>query len=44
MNIQPVLTALLAYSIMGERLSSGSLVSGLVILLGVFLVQNQPAA
>jgi drug/metabolite transporter (DMT)-like permease len=40
MNLQPVLTAILAYYLMAERLSAGSIVSGLVILVGVFVVQR----
>lgn len=41
MNLQPIVTALLAYAIMGERLSTGSVVSGAIILLGVYIVQKQ---
>ncbi len=41
MNLQPIVTALLAYAIMGERLSTGSVVSGAIILLGVYIAQKQ---
>jgi len=42
-NLQPVLTAFLAYFLLGERLSAGSLFSGLVILAGVYVVQKNQA-
>ena len=41
MNLQPIVTAFLAYAIMGERLSPGSVVSGIVILAGVYIVQKR---
>lgn len=41
MNMQPIVTALLAYYLLDERLSAGSVVFGAVILLGVFLVQRE---
>lgn len=40
-NLQPVLTAILSYFIMGERLSITSILSGLVILIGVYITQRQ---
>lgn len=43
MNLQPVITALLAYFLMGERLSAGSLISGMIILIGVYVVQTESA-
>jgi drug/metabolite transporter (DMT)-like permease len=39
-NLQPVLTAILAYFIVGERLSAGSIISGIVILVGVYITQR----
>jgi len=39
-NLQPIVTALLAYLFMGDRLSAGSVISGTVILTGVFMVQR----
>jgi drug/metabolite transporter (DMT)-like permease len=39
-NLQPVLTAVLSYFIMGEILSVASILSGLVILLGVYITQR----
>ena len=41
MNLQPIVTALLAYAIMGERLSIGSVISGVIILAGVYIVQKR---
>lgn len=39
-NLQPVLTAILSYLIMGEILSIASILSGIVILLGVYITQR----
>jgi drug/metabolite transporter (DMT)-like permease len=39
-NLQPVLTAIMAYFIIGERLSLGSILSGIVILIGVYVTQK----
>ncbi|MEE9553690.1 MAG: DMT family transporter [candidate division Zixibacteria bacterium] len=41
MNLQPIVTALLAYIIMGERLSAGTAISGAIIIMGVYIVQRQ---
>jgi drug/metabolite transporter (DMT)-like permease len=41
MNLQPVVAAILAYFILDERLSSGSVVTGLIILVGVFIAQTE---
>ncbi|UCC80823.1 MAG: DMT family transporter [Candidatus Zixiibacteriota bacterium] len=40
MYLQPVVAAILAYFIFSERLSSGSIISGLIILAGVFITQR----
>jgi len=40
MNLQPVVAAVLAYFILSERLSAGSVISGLIILAGVFITQR----
>ncbi len=40
MNLQPVIAAILAFFILSERLSGGSILSGLIILLGVFIAQK----
>jgi drug/metabolite transporter (DMT)-like permease len=40
MNLQPVLAAVLAYFILSERLSAGSVISGLIILTGVYITQK----
>jgi len=40
MYLQPVVAAILAYFILYERLSSGSIISGLIILAGVFITQR----
>jgi drug/metabolite transporter (DMT)-like permease len=40
-NLQPVVTAVAAFYLIGERLSAGTIVSGLVILTGVFLAQRR---
>jgi drug/metabolite transporter (DMT)-like permease len=39
-NLQPVITAILAYFIIGERLSMGSIFTGIIILVGVFIAQR----
>jgi drug/metabolite transporter (DMT)-like permease len=39
-NLQPVLTAIMSYFIIGERLSVGSIISGVVILIGVYITQK----
>ncbi len=39
-NLQPVITAILAYFIIGERLSAGSIFTGIVILIGVLIAQR----
>jgi drug/metabolite transporter (DMT)-like permease len=39
-NLQPVLTAIMAYFIIGERLSIGSILSGIVVLAGVYITQK----
>lgn len=39
-NLHPILTAILAYFLIGERLSGGSIVSGIVILVGVYIAQK----
>jgi len=39
-NLQPVLTAVMAYFLLGERLSAGSIASGIVILVGVYVTQK----
>ena len=41
MNLQPVVAAILAYFILKERLSFGSIVSGMIILAGVFITQRE---
>jgi drug/metabolite transporter (DMT)-like permease len=38
-NLQPVITAVLAYFIIGERLTAGSILTGIIILTGVFIAQ-----
>ncbi|UCE65733.1 MAG: DMT family transporter [Candidatus Zixiibacteriota bacterium] len=40
MYLQPVVAAILAYYILYERLSSGSIISGLIILAGVSIAQR----
>lgn len=40
MYLQPVVAAILAYFILNERLSSGSIISGIIILAGVFITQR----
>jgi drug/metabolite transporter (DMT)-like permease len=40
MNLQPVVTAILAYFLIGERLSGGSILSGIVILSGIYIAQR----
>ncbi len=40
-NLQPIVTAILAYFLIGERLSGGSIVSGVVILIGVYIAQKE---
>lgn len=40
MNLQPVTTAIMAYFLFGERLSAGSILSGIVILMGVYITQR----
>lgn len=40
MNLQPVVAAVLAYYILNERLSAGSIISGLIIMVGVFITQK----
>ena len=40
-NLQPVLTAIMSYFIMGERLSAGSIISGVIILIGVYIAQRK---
>jgi drug/metabolite transporter (DMT)-like permease len=40
-NLQPVITAILAYFIIGERLSAGSIFTGMIILIGVIITQMQ---
>lgn len=40
MSLQPVVTAVLAYFLIGERLSGGSIVSGVVILIGIYIAQE----
>lgn len=42
MIAQPVLTALLAIPILGESLFPGQLIGGVVVLLGIFLVNTAP--
>ncbi|OGC93294.1 MAG: hypothetical protein A2W25_16295 [candidate division Zixibacteria bacterium RBG_16_53_22] len=39
-NLQPVLTAVMAYFLLGERLSAASIVSGIVIIIGVYVTQK----
>ena len=39
-NLQPVLTAILSFFIMGEVFSLGNIVSGLIILIGVYITQK----
>jgi drug/metabolite transporter (DMT)-like permease len=39
-NLQPVITAIMAYFIIGERLSAGSVLSGIVIIVGVYITQR----
>ncbi len=41
MYLQPVVAAILAYFIFNERLSSGSIISGIIILAGVFITQRE---
>lgn len=36
----PIITAILAYFLIGERLSGGSIISGVVILIGVYIAQK----
>ena len=40
-NLQPVVTAVLAYFIVNERLSPGSVISSVVIILGVYITQKK---
>jgi drug/metabolite transporter (DMT)-like permease len=41
MNLQPVTAAVMSYFIIGERLSALSIISGLVILVGVYITQRE---
>ncbi len=38
--LHPIITAILAYFLIGERLSGGSIISGVVILIGVYIAQK----
>ncbi len=38
--MQPVLTGLLAWPLLGERLTAGQLLGGLVVLIGVYTVHQ----
>ncbi len=38
--LHPIITSILAYFLMGERLSGGSIVSGVIILIGVYIAQK----
>ncbi len=40
MNLQPIIAAILAFFILDERLTAGSIISGIVILSGVFIAQK----
>lgn len=40
-NLQPVVTAAAAFYLLGERLSTGTIMSGVVILTGVYLAQRR---
>ena len=39
-NLQPVVTGVAAFYLIGERLSAGTMISGLIILAGVYLAQR----
>jgi drug/metabolite transporter (DMT)-like permease len=41
MNLQPVTAAVMAYFLIGERLSLLSIISGVVILIGVYITQRE---
>jgi drug/metabolite transporter (DMT)-like permease len=40
-NLQPIVTAVAAFYLLGERLSTGTIMSGVVILTGVYLAQRR---